>query len=193
MVGLQEVATWERLDEAKPGGGFVMAYDFESLLLGDLAADGAPYSVAEANSTFQVAALIDATTLVRFTDYNVILVRAHDEASLAPSDAQQGRYTARIPITVLGSPVAITRGWGSVDVNAGGRRVRFFTTHPRGLQRPGAQRAGHGTDGPPSGRRGARRCDRRHQLGAAVLPGRFGGLLAAGGPVCGGVAVGPPR
>jgi endonuclease/exonuclease/phosphatase family metal-dependent hydrolase len=129
VAGLQEADTWETGNLANPTAGFVMTYNFRALLLADLAADGVPYTETVVNQTFQSALPIDASTVVRFTDYNVILTRSGTPArKVSTSNPAQGKYTARIP---LGAPLnlSITRGWASVDIAVRGRTFRFFTTH----------------------------------------------------------------
>ena len=128
VVGLQEIATWETLDLTRPQLGFVVMYDFQSLLLADLAARGVPYTVAVSNTTFQGSLPIGPTTLVRFTDKNLILTRAGPpDRSVTTSNPAEGQYAARIPLPNLGT--AVTRGWASVDVTVRGRTVRVYTTH----------------------------------------------------------------
>ena len=128
VIGLQEIATWETVDLAHRELGFVMAYDFQSLLLADLAARGVPYDVAVSNPTFQGSLPISPTTVVRFTDKNLILARAGmADAKLSTSDPAEGQYAARLPLPNLG--IAVTRGWARVDVTVRGRTFRFFTTH----------------------------------------------------------------
>ena len=128
VVGLQEIATWETLDFTRPELGFVVTQDFLPLLLESLAARGLRYTVAVSNASFQGSLPISPTTVVRFTDKNVILVRADlPDRKLSTSNPAEGQFAARIPLPNFG--IAITRGWASVDVTVWGRTFRFFTTH----------------------------------------------------------------
>jgi endonuclease/exonuclease/phosphatase family metal-dependent hydrolase len=128
VVGLQEIATWEVLDLTHPELGFVVAHDYQRLLLAALAAHGVPYDVVVSNVSFQGSLPVSPTTVVRFTDENVVLVRAERGVDkLSTSNPAEGRFVARIPVPTLGT--TITRGWAGVDVTVKGRTFRFFTTH----------------------------------------------------------------
>ena len=63
VLGLQEIATWETFDRTHPELGFLVAYDFEPLLLTALAERGVPYTVAVANVTFQGSMPTSPTTV----------------------------------------------------------------------------------------------------------------------------------
>ena len=135
VLGLQEIATWETFDRTHPELGFVVAYDFEPLLLTALAERGVPYTVAVANVTFQGSLPTSPTTVVRFTDENLILVRSGRPArTLSTSNGAEGQFVARIPLPNLG--IAVTRGWASTDVTVKGRTFRFFTTHLEAYSEP---------------------------------------------------------
>jgi endonuclease/exonuclease/phosphatase family metal-dependent hydrolase len=128
VVGLQEIATWETLDLTRPQPQYEVAHAFQPLLLAELAARGVPYEVAVSNVTFRESLPISPTTVVRFTDLNLILVRSGaPDRILSTSNPQEGRFLARIPLLNLG--VFVTRGWASLDVTVRGRTFRFFTTH----------------------------------------------------------------
>jgi hypothetical protein len=45
-------------------------------------------------------------------------------------------YQARIPLTLLGQPFAVTRGYATVDVRFEGRWIRFATTQPEAYSVP---------------------------------------------------------
>jgi endonuclease/exonuclease/phosphatase family metal-dependent hydrolase len=132
LIGLQEADTWETLDLANPAAGFTMppSNDFPALILADLAADGVPYDVTVRNKTAQAQLPIDTRTLVRYTDYNLVLTRSGvPTRMLSTSNSSEGQYAAHIPLPPLFSGVNVTRGWASVDVTVWGRTFRFFTTH----------------------------------------------------------------
>lgn len=133
IVGLQEAALWQT-SSAGPYGPFTTTYDYVGLLQGALAARHLPYNAVVENQTFvgQAPVTADLSGWVRYTDRNVILVRAGLPAShLSTANAQEGQYVTRIPLT-LPAPLpasAITRGWASVDVTMHGDTFRFVTTH----------------------------------------------------------------
>lgn len=140
VVGLQEVAVYRT---QTPGdlvlGGTTpattVAYDFLKLLLDSLAARGATYVVAAADTANDIEAPaltgIDPGTGqpqftdIRFTDRDVILARA----GVTLSEAQGGQFTARIPLSLGGVPIAIVRGWSAVTATIAGRQFRFANTH----------------------------------------------------------------
>lgn len=131
VVGLQEADTWETMNLANPAAGYTMppANDFPSLILADLSADGVPYVMTVRNKTAQAQLPIDSTTLVRYTDYNLVLTRAGlPTRALSTSNPLQAQYAANIPLPPI-FQVNVTRGWASVDVKVWGRTFRFFTTH----------------------------------------------------------------
>jgi hypothetical protein len=68
--------------------------------------------------------------LARFTDRDVILVRAGRPAPVRAANPRAALYAARIPLPnpLLGG-ASIVRGWTSVDVTARGRSFRFVDTH----------------------------------------------------------------
>ncbi len=135
VIGLQEIATWEIFDASRPDLGFVVAHDFEPLLLAALAERGLPYRVAVANVTFQGSLPTSPTTAVRFTDENLILVRGDvPDRKLSTSNPAQGQFLARIPLLNLG--IFVTRGWASTDVTVRDRTFRFFTTHLEAYSEP---------------------------------------------------------
>lgn len=135
VIGLKEIATWERFDGTRPELGFVVAHDFEPLLLAALAERGHPYTVAVANLTFQESLPISPTTAVRFTDENLILVRSDQpDRTLSAANGAQGQFLARIPLLHRGTMG--TRGWASTDVTVRGRTFRFFTTHLEAYSEP---------------------------------------------------------
>ena len=128
VLGLQEIATWEMFDQTRPDLGFVVTYDFEPLLLAELAERRLPYTVAVANKTFQGSLPVSPTSVVRFTDENLILVRSGRHGPLpSTSNGAEGQFLARIPLPNLG--ISVTRGWASTDVTVRDRTFRFFTTH----------------------------------------------------------------
>ena len=129
VVGLQEVALWER--GASPAA-LAPVYDFQQILLGALAARGERYRAVSTSRNFQSPPVPLASGGVgRFTDRDVIIVRDGEPASvLKVSNPQAALFTARIPLPnpLLGN-VEIVRGWASVDVKVRGKSFRFVDTH----------------------------------------------------------------
>jgi len=69
--------------------------------------------------------------LVRFTDRNVVIApEDRDEDEFAVANPVSVVYQARIPMTLLGQPLDITRGYASIDAWFHGSWVRFATTQP---------------------------------------------------------------
>ncbi|MEO3766006.1 endonuclease/exonuclease/phosphatase family protein [Streptomyces sp. B5E4] len=129
VVGLQEVARWER---GPAGGELTVRYDFLRLLLDELAARGTPYRAVAANDNFTGRMPVSATEEARFTDRDVIAVRDGPAASRPrTSHAASAAYDAKatLPSRIPGLSFEIPRGWSSVDVTVPGGTFRFATTH----------------------------------------------------------------
>lgn len=124
VVGLQEVALWER--GATPDA-LAPSYDFQQILLDALAARGEHYRAVSVSRNFQSPVVpLAGGGVARFTDRDVILVRD----SVTASSPRDGRYLARVPIpSPLFGGATIVRGWASVDVTVRGRSFRFVDTH----------------------------------------------------------------
>lgn len=141
VLGLQEVALWETApgnlatSPAAPTGPFGVTYDFLDILLEELAERGVPYQAVATNENFTGTLPIAMDTWARFTDRDVILVRADvpsKHLSVDPSSVEEENFAAElvIPSGVPGVPVfAVPRGWSSVDVTVKGFTFRFFNTH----------------------------------------------------------------
>jgi endonuclease/exonuclease/phosphatase family metal-dependent hydrolase len=129
VVGLQEVALWQTAPLGDPSR-LTTTYDFQRILLDALAAAGHPYRAVAVNTNFSGALPISADTLVRFTDRDVIIVRADLPVSeLQAFGPASGEYAAAVPVTVNGQPISIPRGWSSIDVMIRGKTYRFVNTH----------------------------------------------------------------
>ncbi|MFF0729154.1 endonuclease/exonuclease/phosphatase family protein [Streptomyces sp. NPDC004134] len=129
VVGLQEVARWER---GPAGGELTVRYDFLRLLLDELAARGTPYRAVAANDNFTGRMPVSATEEARFTDRDVIVVRDGPPASRPrTSRATSAAYDAKatLPSRIPGLSFEVPRGWSSVDVTVRGGTFRFATTH----------------------------------------------------------------
>lgn len=129
VVGLQEVARWE----AGPlGGELTTTYDFLDLLLQALAHNGTPYVPVATNENFTGQLPTGATTQARFTDRDVILVRAgHPYPRVTAANPTSGRFAAEltIPSGIPGLSFDVPRGWSTVDVTVRGRTARVINTH----------------------------------------------------------------
>jgi endonuclease/exonuclease/phosphatase family metal-dependent hydrolase len=137
MIGLQEVATWATASYVSfpfVVGPYTTTYDFLGLLLDDLAKRGTPYVAVSADVTFDSAGLpipipISPTTAARYIDRNVVLVSTGLQKHAYVHNSQTANYAASFSVSLLGVPLAITRGWASVDVTQRGRTFRVFDTH----------------------------------------------------------------
>ena len=129
VVGLQEVALWER--GASPAT-LAPVYDFQQILLDALAARGERYRAVSAARNFQSPPVpLASGGVARLTDRDVIIVRDRERASVVKtSNPQAAVFAARLPIPnpVLGD-LSVIRGWASVDVKVRGRSFRFVNTH----------------------------------------------------------------
>jgi endonuclease/exonuclease/phosphatase family metal-dependent hydrolase len=128
VVGLQEVALWER---GTSPATLQPVYDFQQIMLDALAARGEPYRVVAVTRNFQSPPVpLASGGLARFTDRDVILVRSGPGAAVKASNPQAALFAARIPLAnpLLGG-AAIVRGWTSVDVKVRGKSFRVVDTH----------------------------------------------------------------
>lgn len=140
VVGLQEVSLWSvsaPYDPTQPPlVPFTVQYDFLRLLLDSLKTHHLYYRAASADTTSDVAAPVPtafdlatgnptAFALVRFQDRDVILVRP----GVRFRDPRHGRFTAYIPLNLLGTEAGLYRGWCSIAATVDGRSFRFVNTH----------------------------------------------------------------
>ena len=134
VAGLQEVALWET---GPVGGGLTPSYDFLQLVLDALAKQGLTYRPVATNTNFTGQLPISATTMVRFTDRDVIIARADLPASrLKVSRPESHNFTARLvfPTPIPGLVFVAPRGWSTVDVKVRGRVLRVANTHLEAFQ-----------------------------------------------------------
>lgn len=125
VAGLQEVALWET---GPIGGQLTPSFDFLRLLLTALARHGLVYRPVAVNTNFNGSLPIDATTAVRFTDRDVIIVRAGRVHARNPS-SHNFAATLTVPTGIPGLSFSVPRGWSEVDVKLRGRTVRVANTH----------------------------------------------------------------
>ena len=143
LVGLNEVAVWKTAPATAtspttvvPTGPFTTEFDSLASLLSALSAMGTPYEAYVEDKTFDNEAFpLPAITaqglrLVTFADYNVILVREKSlRMGMTLSNDQTHTYLARLPVTVAGMQLDVTRGWAQVDVEKQNRHFLFIDTH----------------------------------------------------------------
>jgi len=128
VVGLQEVALWER---GTSPATLQPVYDFQQIMLDALAARGEHYRAVAVTRNFQSPPVpLASGGVARFTDRDVILVRSGPGAAVKTSNPRAALFAARIPLAnpLLGG-AAIVRGWTSVDVKVRGKSFRFVDTH----------------------------------------------------------------
>jgi len=130
LAGLQEVSLWQTAPLEDPTH-LTTKYDFLKLLLGELDQNGTPYEAVATNPFASAALPVSEDKLVRFTQRNVIIAPAdRDEDVFAVANSVSVVYQARIPLTILGQPFEITRGYATIDASFHGTWVRFATTQP---------------------------------------------------------------
>lgn len=141
LVGLQEVALWRHgpmdLDHLGRPDATEVDDDFLALLQTQLAANAVPYDVVVAQPESDVEApaftgdpfrgTAGATRDVRLTISDVVLVRRDSAARVLRSGS--GSYEHRLDLDLAGLPFRFVRGYAWADVEAGGVRFRFVTTH----------------------------------------------------------------
>ena len=138
VVGLQEVVLWRTQLQADhyPGGANTpatdVAFDFLAELLDSLRALGADYEVAVVVSNLDAEMIIvpppgaeGAIMDIRFTDRDAILVRR----GVQYRNPQGAQYDARQQLAIGGTPLAVPRGWTSVEVRHRDAWVRIANTH----------------------------------------------------------------
>ncbi len=130
LAGLQEVALWQTAPIDDPAH-LTTKYDFLELLLRELDQNGTPYEAVATNPFFSATLPVSGDQLVRFTDRNVIIApEDRDEDVFSVANPISVVYQARIPLTLLGQPLYITRGYASIDAWFHGSWVRFVTSQP---------------------------------------------------------------
>jgi len=127
LVGLQEAFTW--WTQSPPDGAATpattVAYDYVPELLSALEARGFVYRLAARVDLldFEAPTLLglDARTM----DHGAILAR-EDVHTENPTAVVYGNL---LPLTVLGQPLFVKRGYVAVDVKYRGESLRFVSTH----------------------------------------------------------------
>ena len=122
LIGLQEAYTW-RLDD-------VVVYDYVQTLLDELAVRGLRYRIAARTTLTDLEApvLLSANappSLARGTDSEVILARG----DVRTANPEAHVFADLLRVSVLGQPLAVERGWASVDVKHQGVWIHLASTH----------------------------------------------------------------
>jgi endonuclease/exonuclease/phosphatase family metal-dependent hydrolase len=150
LVGLQEVALWRTGPPSVapllggPKTATTVRYDFLQLLLDQLNKYGETYRAAVVESEFDFEApanenqisgdgpfpIVNAELNGRLTMRDVILERVGVDVGVEVSNPQIGHFQNLLVLSVLGSPVTVTRGWTAVDAQVrGSHSFRFVNTH----------------------------------------------------------------
>jgi len=134
IVGLQEVALWRVGPPLNPAPAQTVAYDFLQILLDRLAAKGVHYSAisvptfldVELTGVFGPTSALD----VRYTDRIAIIARTDLQTSRFQIEGSGARnFATNTQVSVLGTQIALLKGWASADVKHRGKTYRFVTTH----------------------------------------------------------------
>ena len=135
VLGLQEVSLWRTQtpgDHLLLPNATTVVYDFLEILLRELASRGLSYRVVGTVTNGDVELPGTTGTDYRLTDRDAIIAKS----SLPITSAGSGTYphlaTLQFPPLLPGAPpiqAPIPRGWVAAELRAGGRTVRFFTTH----------------------------------------------------------------
>ena len=144
LVGLEEAALWRTaplsFDVLATGpAATTVRFDYLQLLLDELNKDGPRYApvVVQNEFDFEVPADEDdndatgpygADLNARLTMRDVILARV--DAGIRVSAPQAGHYAHVLSLPVMGQPIAVTRGWLSVEARVrGAAPFKFVATH----------------------------------------------------------------
>lgn len=127
LLALQEATLWRT--GATVETATTVVFDQLQLLLTDLAAAGVPYDIVAVNTLTDVALPKLSGGAVRFTDRDVLLVRADlNRPAFYLSNVQANLYSA--PYSIGAIPVE--RGYISAVVHRHNRQFRLFATHLQG-------------------------------------------------------------
>jgi endonuclease/exonuclease/phosphatase family metal-dependent hydrolase len=136
LAGLQEVSLWQTAPIDDPTH-LTTKYDFLQLLLDELEQNGTPYEAVVQNPFASGALPVSDDQLVRLTQRNVIIAPAdRDEDLFGLANPVSKVYAARIPLSILGQPFEITRGYATIDARIHQSWVRFATTQPEAYSVP---------------------------------------------------------
>ena len=148
LVGLQEVALWRTGPPSiapllgGPRTATTVRHDFLELLLDQLNDGKQRYRAVVIEEEFDLEApadengvpgdgpipIVDAELNGRLTMRDVILERV--DGGVHTSNPTSGHFAHLLTLPILGSPVAVTRGWTAVDARVRGTLpFRFVNTH----------------------------------------------------------------
>jgi endonuclease/exonuclease/phosphatase family metal-dependent hydrolase len=127
VVGLQEATLWrtQASGDGPATPASEVAFDFSQLIIDGLARRGLDYRVAATIDNADLEAPDSSGRDVRFTDRDMLLVRA----DLAVAGARQGHFDTQLQLPTAIGTVSVTRGWVSIDVDVRGQRLRVMSTH----------------------------------------------------------------
>ena len=123
LVGLQEVSL---ITVSDTSGQVLFQLDYLKILLDALAQQGEHYAVASTVIDSDVTLPIDAGTLGRVVDRDVIIYRTQTTSVSHPASAN---YTTNFATTIGDFPITFTRGYTAVEASVAGRKIRFVNTH----------------------------------------------------------------
>jgi endonuclease/exonuclease/phosphatase family metal-dependent hydrolase len=143
LVALQE-ATLYRTDTPPDGPATpaeTVTLDFLQLLLGALDQQGRPYHVVDTltGTDAELPAGFPPTRDIRLTDRIAVLSRVGPPHRLTLSTVRTGTFAAKLVVPTAAGPLALPRGWVSVDAELrNGGQFRFVATHLEAFH-PGVQ------------------------------------------------------
>jgi phospholipase/lecithinase/hemolysin/endonuclease/exonuclease/phosphatase family metal-dependent hydrolase len=127
IVALQE-ASIVRTGATPPAS--TVTSDLLSSLTARPTALGAHYAPVVVATELDAQAPSSTGNLVRLTTQDVILARTDLPASqFSVGNPQTHQYATQLVVPTAVGPIALTRGWGSIDATLDGRPFRFVTTH----------------------------------------------------------------
>jgi endonuclease/exonuclease/phosphatase family metal-dependent hydrolase len=133
LIALQEVTTWS----TGPYGNTSVLFNQLDLLLVALANRNLHYEAVVANDLMdaQAPTVDDFSVFLRIQDRDVILAKT-DRPHFSTSNPQQGQFAAMLVVPTALGPVAVPRGWSSIDVSVNEAVFHFFDTHVESLYPP---------------------------------------------------------
>lgn len=126
VAGLQEVAQWRR--EGAGSGETVVWLDFLEELLGALERAGRRYTVHARTANFRGSAQVEGDR-VSVMGHNVVLVGEGSGVRVVGEDTGDFTRTLDVESGLSHLVFNVARSWGWVDLEVGGRTLRFCNTH----------------------------------------------------------------
>jgi endonuclease/exonuclease/phosphatase family metal-dependent hydrolase len=123
VLALQELGKWET---GGTGEGRLL-YSFPEIMQVALARAGAPYVLVTCVDTVTGQLPVDGRTWASFTSCDALFVRQDVDVNLSVVEVDHGHYDSSL--TAGGGRMPIRRGWSSLDLERGGRKVRVVVTH----------------------------------------------------------------